>query len=257
MNILYIHQYFATPKGKTGTRSYEFSKRWVNAGHNVTMLTTIAQLSDEEISHSKGNVIKRLNIDGITVCAFNLPYNQKMSVVKRSLSFVGFFVLATFFLLFTKKPDIVYATSTPLTVGIPALVAKWLRRIPFVFEVRDQWPEIPIELGIIKNRVMIKILLWLEKTIYKNSSAIVAGSPGQADGIKKIAAKDKIVKVIPNSCDIEVFRPDIDGSVVRKKYGWENKFIFLHVGAMGKINDLGFVIKAALKLKDTPEILFV
>ncbi|MCD4832127.1 MAG: glycosyltransferase family 4 protein [Anaerohalosphaeraceae bacterium] len=258
MKILYIHQYFATPNGKTGTRSYEFAKRWVKVGHNITMLTTTAQLTDEEISHSTGRVIKRFNIDGINVCAFNLPYNQRMSVIKRSLSFMGFFVLATFFLLFTKRPDVVYATSTPLTVGVPCLFGKWFKRIPFVFEVRDQWPEIPIALGYIKNGFLKKTLLFLERRIYLSSSAIIALSPGMAEGIDEVLAnKDKKIIIVPNCSDTDVFNPEMDGEHVRKQYGWNEKVVFLHAGAMGKVNSLSFVIDAAEKLRHNKELLFV
>ena len=102
---------------------------------------------------SKGVFIKRAVIDGIDIRAINLRYNQKMSFIKRGLSFITFVLIASVYVLFIKKVDIVYATSTPLTVGIPAMVLKLLKRKPFVFEVRDQWPEIPIELGIIKNKL--------------------------------------------------------------------------------------------------------
>lgn len=257
MYILYIHQYFATPYGTTGTRSYEFAKRWVLAGHRIIMLTSASQLSDEDLQVSKGRFIKKLIIEGIDVRAINLPYNQKMGFVMRVLSFIAFFVLSSFYILFTKRPDVIYATSTPLTVGIPALVTKWLRRIPFVFEVRDQWPEIPIEMGIIRNKLLIKILLWLEKTIYKNSSAIVALSPGMAEGVKKVIGSEKSITVIPNSCDIALFNPDIDGSEIRKKYNWDDKIVFLHAGAMGKANSLNFVIETAQRLKEHRDILFV
>ena len=256
MHILYVHQYFATPKGCTGTRSYEFSKRWVDAGHSVFVLTTVAQLTDEDLSLATGCFFKRFAIDGVNVCAINLLYNQQMTMISRCLSFIGFVVLSSFYLLFTKRPDIIYATSTPLTVGIVALVAKWFRRIPFVFEVRDQWPEIPIELGVIKNKLLIKTLLWLEKTIYKNSSVIVAASPGQADGVRAVAGREKRIEVISNSCDTQVFRPDIDDSGIRQEYGWGEKFVLMHAGAMGKVNSLHFVIDAAEKLKDNEGILF-
>jgi glycosyltransferase involved in cell wall biosynthesis len=257
MNILYIHQYFATPTGTTGTRSYEFSKRWVKAGNKVIMLTTIANLREQDLKDSKGCFVKRNIIDGIDIRAINLPYNQKMNYVQRILSFVGFVFLASIYLLFIEKPDVVYATSTPLTVGIPAMVAKLFKRAPYVFEVRDQWPEVPIEIGIIKNKLLIRILLWLEKAIYKHSSAIVAASPGMADGIKKVLLNEKFIKVIPNSCDLDMFRPDLSGYSIRERYHWNNKLVFLHAGTMGKMNDLGFVINAAKELADFPSILFV
>lgn len=257
MDILYIHQYFATPAGETGTRSYEFARRWVATGHKVTMLTSIGQLTPDDLKNAEGRFIKRFTIDGIDVRAIAIGYSQKMGFIKRVLAFLGFMIAAVFYVVCKQGYDIVYATSTPLTVGIPALCAKWLRRKKFVFEVRDQWPEIPIELGIIKNKLLIKILLWLEKSIYRNSSAIVAGSPGQAEGIKKVCNESKIIEVVPNGCDLELFRPEIDGSYIRAKYNWNKKLVFLHAGAMGKVNGLQFVIDAAEKLRANKDILFV
>ena len=154
------------------------------------------------------------------------------------------------------------AVSTPLTVGIPAIVLKRVRRIPFVFMVLDQWPEIPIELGILKNKVMIKALLWLEKTIYKKSSAIIALSPGIADGIEQVFKKHQIpenipIAVIPNGCETDTFNVGLDKGAIRKRYGWDDKFVLLHAGAMGMINSLDFIIDAAVKIRGHQEILFV
>jgi len=257
MNIVYIHQYFATPKGSTSTRSYEFARRWVKAGHNVVMLTTVAQLAKQNLQNSTGRFIRQISIDGIDVKAVNLPYNQKMGFIRRCLSFVGFVLTASIYLLFVKRPDVIYATSTPLTVGVPALVAKCFKRIPFVFEVRDQWPEIPIELGIIKNKLLIKILLWLEKTIYRNSSAVVALSPGMAEAVRDVTGNSKPITIVPNCSDLDVFRPDIDGSRLRQDRGWNDKFVLLHFGAMGRANGLDFVVNLAEKLVSNKNIHFV
>jgi glycosyltransferase involved in cell wall biosynthesis len=97
----------------------------------------------------------------------------------------------------------------------------------------------------------------LEKTIYKQASFIVALSPGQADGVREVMAEDKEVAVIPNSCDTEVFRPDIDGSAIRKEHGWDDKLVLLHFGAIGRANGLGFVVDAAERLKSHAGIHFV
>ena len=173
------------------------------------------------------------------------------------MSFLSFMLFGVYAGLRTKDVDVIYATSTPLTVGIPAIILKWLKRVSFVFEIRDQWPEIPIELGIIKNKMLIKLLLWLEKTIYKHASSIIALSQGQADGIRKVIAEDKQISVIPNSCDTEVFRPDINGSKIRQQRGWGDRLVLLHFGAMGKANGLEFVIDAAKRLKNNSHIHFV
>lgn len=254
MHILYIHQHFATPKGSTGTRSYEFARRWVKAGHDVTLITGYYDIGG--LPEGK-KMCRKLDIEGINVVVVGTRYSNKQSYLRRIVSFLSFCLLSIYAGLTTENADVIYATSTPLTVGIPAIILKWLKHVPFVFEVRDQWPEIPIELGIIKSRMMKKMLLWLEKTIYKRSSAIVALSPGMAEGIKNILAKEKPIEIVPNSCDMDVFNPDIDGSAVREKYGWADKLVLLHFGAMGRANGLDFVVDAAERFKDHPVIHFV
>ena len=224
------------------------------------MITSTAQLTGPDLGTAAcASIIRRLNVDGIEVIAFNISYHQTMGYAKRIWSFVRFLFFASLITVRLKDIDVVYATSTPLTIGIPALFLKWFRGIPFAFEVRDQWPQIPIEMGLIKSKLLIKLLLRLEKTIYKNAAAIVALSPGMAEGIQRVLDKSckKIITVIPNSCDVDVFSPNIDGSLVRKERGWGNKFVLLHTGAMGKANGLSFIIEVAQKLQDRPDILFV
>jgi len=254
MHILYIHQHFATPAGSTGTRSYEFARRWVKAGHKVTLIAGHYDVGGLQVA---GALYRKQNIEGINIIIVGTKYSNKQSYLRRVTSFLSFCLFSIYAGLRIKKIDVIYASSTPLTVGIPAMMIKWAKHIPFVFEVRDQWPEIPIELGIITNRFLIKILLWLEKTIYRNCSSLIALSPGQADGIRAVLTKEKPITVIPNSCDTDVFMPDIDGSAVRQKRGWGDKLVLLHTGAMGKVNGLDFVIEAAERLKDHSDIVFV
>lgn len=258
MHILYILQYFSTPNGRSSLRPYEFARRWARKGHKVTVLTARSGLVEKDLVGVGGRFVKRFSLEGFDVIAFDISYNQSMSFFRRTLAFTYFLVSASFAVLFIKKVDVVYASSTPLTVGVPALVAKWFRRKPYVFEVRDQWPAGPIEMGLIKNKILINVLLWLEKRIYKSASAIVALSPGMAAGVRNVLGKtQKPVATVPNCSDTELFRPDIDGSSIRRKFSWEDKMVLLHAGAMGKINGLNFVIKAALRLKDRTDVHFV
>lgn len=254
MHILYIHQHFATPNGTTGTRSYEFARHWVKAGHKVTVITGHYDIGGLE---TKGGLLQKQTIEGINVVIVGTNYSNKQSHFRRTISFLSFCFLSIFAGLRIKEINVIYATSTPLTVGIPAIALKWLKRVPFIFEVRDQWPEALADMGIIKNKVLIRILLWFEKTIYRQSSGVVALSPPMADDIKNILPQGKNITVIPNSCDTELFRPNIDGIATRNKKGWGNKLVFLHTGAMTKITGLEFIIEAAEKLKGYQDILFV
>jgi glycosyltransferase involved in cell wall biosynthesis len=254
MNILYIHQHFATPKGTSGTRSYEFARRWVKAGHKVTVITGRYDIGGLELG--KG-LIQKQSIEGINVIIVGTKYSNKQSYLRRIISFLSFCLFSIYVGLRVKNVDVIYVTSTPLTVGIPAIVLKWLKRVPFVFEVRDQWPESVIEVGILHNKLLIKILLWLEKIIYKNASAIVAVSGGMAESIQNIVKDKKPVYVIPNGADLELFTPEVDGREIRKEKGWGDKLVFLHAGAMGKITGLEFIIDVADKLRGYHNVLFV
>jgi glycosyltransferase involved in cell wall biosynthesis len=252
MHILYLHQHFATPDGSTGTRSYEFARRWVRSGHKVTLITGHYDIGGLDLAKGRKQII-----DGIHVIIVGAKYSNRQSFMRRIVSFLSFCILSICAAVQVTKVDVIYATSTPLTIGIPAIIIKWLKRIPFVFEVRDQWPEIPIELGIIKNRLLSNLLLWLEKTIYKQSCAIVALSPGMAEGIKKVIGGKKQIEVVPNCCDTDVFQPDTNGSHIRERYGWGEKLVLLHFGAMSRVNNLDFVLEAAQILRDNPKIQFV
>jgi glycosyltransferase involved in cell wall biosynthesis len=250
MHILYLHQHFALPSGSTGTRSYEMARRWVAAGHQVTLIcgrSDLSGLPDQRV----------FEVEGIQVRIVGAKYSQKQLFMQRIWAFLYFVAACTFEGLRVRNIDIIYATSTPLTIGIPAMLLKWGKRVPFVFEVRDQWPEVPIEMGYIKNPLLKQLLLWLEKVIYNSAAAIVALSPGMADGVRNVLQKDKNIIVVPNSSDTELFRPDVDGSTVRKENGWDDKLVFLHFGAMGKANGLDFVIEAAERVKENQNIHFV
>ena len=254
MHILYIHQHFATPKGSTGTRSYEFARRWVKAGHKVTMITGYYDIGGLPAGKK---LYRRLDIEGIDVVVVGTKYSNKQSYIRRMFSFMSFCFFGLYAGLKTENVDVIYATSTPLTVGVTAKLLKRFKKVPYVFEVRDQWPEIPIELGIIKSSIVEKLLLMMEKSIYKRSSAIVALSPGMAEGIKKVLTVEKPIEVVPNGCDIDIFRPDIDGALVRGRHRWTDKLVMLHFGALGKTNGLDFVIDAADRLEDNPDVHFV
>jgi glycosyltransferase involved in cell wall biosynthesis len=196
-------------------------------------------------------------IEGINTVIVGTKYSSKQSFPRRIFSFLSFVLLSTYTGLRTRGIDIVYATSTPLTVGIPAITLKYLKRVPYIFEVRDQWPEIPIEMGIIRSKILTNLLRLLEKIIYKQSVAIVALSPGMANGIRAKLKQQKKISVIPNSSDTNIFRPDIDGSEVGRERGWTGKLVLMYFGAMGKANGLRFLVDAANRLKEYEDIHFV
>ncbi|NOX60017.1 MAG: glycosyltransferase family 4 protein [Planctomycetes bacterium] len=257
MHILYIHQYFATPNGNTGTRSYEFARRWVQAGHKVTMLTSVAQLTPADLGDVPQGGTVRLNVDGISVIALDIPYEQSMGVLGRLWAFLKFMVKASWCAMWCRGVDVMYVTSTPLTVGVPALVARWLRGRKYVFEVRDLWPAVPVALGYLRNPLLIWMVKRFERLIYRSASALIALSPGAAKAIRADSGPKKTIEVIPNCADLELFAPDLDGASVRHKLGWDGCFVCFHTGTMGSVNGLDVVVRAAEHHRSQSDIRFV
>ena len=242
MKILYIHQYFCTPYEPGGTRSYWISKELVNRGHHVTMITSTKKSHPEPC---------RVNIDGIDVVYVKNNYNNFMSAPRKVISFLNFVRQAIKAAMKEKDVDLVFATSTPLTVGYIAMQLKKKKGWPYVFEVRDLWPEFPIQIGAIKNKMAIKYLRRLERHIYERSEHIVALSPGMKEGVIKAGMPEEKVSMIPNMAKPDKFFPHEPNIEIAKQFGIElGKFNVIHFGSMGRANGLEYIIKTAKILYD-------
>jgi len=236
VKILYFYQYFTTPRGSYGTRVYEFAKRWVEKGHQVTVVTSVYAKSDIRAS---GFVDRQLH-DGIDVRVINVTIDNRQSILRRIGSFIQYMCVSCWFAL-TLPADVVIASSGPLTAGVPGLVARYLRGRKFVFEVRDLWPEVAVELGIIKNRLLIKLAYWFEKRCYRASSHIIALSPGMKADINERFGLDNITSVT-NSANISLFgtkikNPDLK-DLLPLRYAIYN-------GNIGEVNNSEWLFNAA------------
>ena len=204
MKILYYHQHFSTPKGSAGTRSYEMANQLIKRGHTVTMVCGSNILADTGLKNVFINGKREGLVNNIYVIEFDLPYSNSTSFIKRSLIFFRF-SLAGLTIALKEDYDLLFATSTPLTTGIPGVIAKIFRKKPFVFEVRDLWPELPKAMKVIKNPIILKLMDWLETILYKTATACIGLSPGIVEGIKRKTPRKNIV-MIPNGCDLHSFQ---------------------------------------------------
>ena len=248
MHILYLHQYFATRNGSTGTRSYEFARHLVNKRHRVTMMTS--GLANREFPVSKGDQYAEFETEGINIVAIAAGYNDPnvgtgLSGRRRMLQFHHFAKLAGLVGRILPKPDVVLATHTPLTIGLAALALRRAFDVPFVFEVRDLWPDALVNVGALKNPLAIWWLRRMAKKIYAGADHIIALSPGMKEGIVRAGVPTEKVTMIPNACDLDLFRPDLDGSPARKRLGLNGQFTAIYFGAMGFANGLEYAIEAA------------
>ena len=159
------------------------------------------------------------------------------------------FALKSVNFAFSSDYDVLFATSTPLTAGIPGIVSTVLRKKPFVFEVRDLWPELPREMGVITNPVILKALDILEWCSYRTATRCIGLSPGIVEGIRRRSKKSLPVTMIPNGCDLDFFTPGRARNG-RPEGGAEGDFLAVFSGAHGLANGLDAALNAARELKN-------
>lgn len=247
MNILYFHQHFSTPGGSTGTRSYEMARALVKAGHNVTMVCGAYQGGVSGLQGAFVNGKRTGSVDGIEVIELELEYSNYQSFLQRTGVFLKFAFRSVWIAL--RHPcDLVFATTTPLTAGLPGIFARVLKGKRFVFEVRDLWPELPKAMGVITNPLILSLMSMLEWLSYRSASTSIGLSPGIVEGIKKRSRKDQPVAMIPNGCDLELFS-GVNISPLRPEKVGENDLMAVFTGAHGVANGLDAVLRAAEILK--------
>jgi glycosyltransferase involved in cell wall biosynthesis len=238
MRILYLHQFFVTRAGVGGTRSYEFARRFVARGHEVRIVTAAGAAGPGTNT-----------VDGIEVVAVPGAYSDyvratSMPYPRRMLAFATFALSATAAALRGPRPDVVYATSPPLTMALPALVVAGARRVPLVWEVRDLWPEAPIQMGALRNPLLRRAARGLERFVYRRAARLIALSPGIRAGMVAAGAPAERVTLVPNASDLDLFRPAAPPERFRVSY----------FGTMGEANDLTAAMEAARLL---PEVEFL
>jgi glycosyltransferase involved in cell wall biosynthesis len=237
MRILYYHQYFTLPSGSAGTRSYEFAKRLIAKGHAVKIVCAYHAGAGFRARNRVNRFYSTDTIEGIEIIQIHAAYSNHDGLVKRSGIFLLTALVGIYFAL-KEKYDLIFATSTPLTIALPGIVAKTLRRKPFVFEVRDLWPELPAAMGVIRSRFLLGLLRILEISAYRCADGIIGLAPGIVEGIqKRLGDQNKPVVLIPNAADLELFQAS--AHTARKEF----RAVF--TGAHGIANGLDAVLDAA------------
>ncbi len=227
-----------------GTRSYEMALRFVKAGHEVHILSSCR---DSKSTHKNWWIEM---VDGINVHWLTVPYSNKLSYSRRIAAFVRFAWEAG------KKAskiggDIVFATSTPLTIALPGVYASKRLGIPMVFEVRDLWPELPIAVGALKNPLLITLAKWLEKFAYNHADHIVTLSPGMAEGVRTLGQPDDKISIIPNGADITLFQKGVTpkNSFLSEYPEFTGHTLVIYAGTLGIINGVDYLLDIANEMK--------
>lgn len=246
MKFLYFHQHFSTPQGATGTRSYEMARRLIARGHQVTLVCGSAGAGDTGLTQPFIDGRRRGTVDGIDVIEFELAYSNKLGFVRRALVFL-LFAWRSILVALREDYDVVFATTTPLTAGIPGIVARWLRRKPFVFEVRDLWPELPRAMGAITNPVGLWAMGVLEWVSYHSAHRLVGLSPGIVEGIAHRGIPRERILAVPNGCDLDIFAAAVERW--RPDGVRDTDLMAIFTGTHGMANGLDAVLDAAADIK--------
>jgi glycosyltransferase involved in cell wall biosynthesis len=257
LKILVIHQYYLRPGDGGGGRFNELARWWRRAGHSV-------QIVAGQVHYASGvrgarGWVERVEEDGVAVSRVWTPDTWRAGFVGRGAAMGGWAAVATLETWrLASEADVIIASSPSLMAALPGMAAG-LRGKPWIFEVRDLWPESAVAMGVVaEGGVMARGLYALEAASYQRATKICAVTPAIRDDIlaRGLAAPERVV-VIPNGAELELFSPGPPDAALRAELGWGERFVALYLGAHGLANGLDQLVDAAHALRDRPDILLV
>lgn len=252
MHILLIHQAFTALDEPGGTRHHELARFLARQGHQVSIIASPVSYLTGKDQHSA-----RTEEDAGGLIRIYRSYTYSAlhkSFIHRVFSFFSFMVSSFFKSLSIKNIDLVWGTTPPIFQSASAWLISRLKRVPFLLEVRDLWPEFAIAVGVLNNSTLIKLSYWLEKFLYRHADKIIVNSPGFIELVREKGGKN--ISLIPNGVDLSFFNANSIPEL-REELGWTDKFIILYAGAHGMSNDLGVVLTTAQLLKNEKGIHFI
>ncbi len=256
MHILLIHQAFAEIGEAGGTRHHEFARHMQTRGHQVSVIAgELSYLTGASVDPRQG-ASRGVDDLGVQIIRCTSYGGWHKSFFHRIFNFVSFMWTSFWAALRVKHVDLVWGTTPPI---FQALTASWvarLKRVPFVLEVRDLWPYFAVEVGVLKNPLLIWLSEWLERFLYRRAGLVIVNSPGFVDHVISKGAEQ--VSVVPNGVDAEMISSEAAPAGMRAELGLdEDVFTLIYAGAHGMSNDLGVLLQAAERLSDNDQVAFV
>jgi glycosyltransferase involved in cell wall biosynthesis len=260
MKILIVHQHYLMPGQPGGSRFNELARMWSEAGHQVTVVAgNVNYNTGQRPAAYDGTWTLREHDGQVVVWRCHVPRSYGRSYLGRMWAFLGFTASATTAALRAGRHDVVIGTSPPLVVVLPALLASRLRRprVPWVFEVRDLWPESAITTGVLtRSSPLTRLLYAMERIACRDAALINVLTPAfREDLLRRGLANDERIVFIPNGADLDLFSPGPRDNDIRHALGWGDRFVVMYAGAHGRANAIGQLIEAAERLRHRPDIL--
>lgn len=259
MHILFITDNFPPESNAPASRTFEHASLWVKMGHRVSVITCFPNFPFGNVypGYKRGIYIKEI-MNGIEVHRVWSYMTANQGFLKRIIDFISFMIAAIPGSFMVKKPDIVIATSPQFFSAVAGYMVGFLKRIPFVFEVRDLWPEQILVVGVMKKGVIIHILFKLANFLYHHAARVVALGDGYKVQIcKGYNVSPEQIEVIPNGILPELFSKQTQRDSVRNSMGLQDHFILLYLGTHGLSQKLETILETAKILKAHEDIQFV
>jgi len=257
MKILLLNQAFVSPDEPGHTRHFEMAQFLRQRGHELVIVASDLNYQTGQRTVERHGVFTVQMIDGVRVLRSYIYPELHRSYFWRIVSFFSFMFSSVWAALSVKDADLIMGTTPQIFQAVSAWFVAFIRRKPFLLEVRDLWPEFGVSMGVIRNPVVIALARWLERFLYARATHILVNSPAYKEYMVDRGVPANKITYIPYGTDVDMFNPSVDGLAVRRKLGLEDKFVVLYAGALGQANDIYTVLCAAKHLNDEKHIRFV
>jgi glycosyltransferase involved in cell wall biosynthesis len=260
LRIAYFCQYFVPEIAAPAARVSELAREWAEAGHHVTVVTGLPNHPTGRVPEAYRSIVFRRESMGPFEVWRNWLYaTPNEGVLKKTLSHLSF-MLSTLILTVPRlrRTDVLVVSSPTFFVVITVCLAHWFWRVPYIFEVRDLWPGVFVELGILKNRFVIRMLEALEMFLYRRAALVVVVTESFRDVLIRRGLSPQHVEVITNGVDVEMFRPRPKAAqLIRQQHQCESRFMVLYIGAHGISHALSSILEVAERFRDEPDVCFM
>ena len=246
MHILFFSHYFPPEGNAPASRTHENCRRWVARGHRVTVITCAPNVPNGVVYPGYRNqLFSREVVDGIEVIRVWTYIAPNKGTVRRIVNYVSYMFAAVVASLFVKRPEIIIGTSPQFFCAWAGLIASWLRRAPFILEIRDIWPESIVAVGAMQNKRLLRLLEWLELKLYAFAPQIVTVGEGYRDRLLEKGVPVRKISIVMNGVDTDVFQPQEPDPIVRREFSLNGEFVCSYVGTIGMAAGLEVVLEAA------------
>lgn len=257
MHTLLIHQMFNLPDAPGGTRHFELCQYCLACGCQFSIVASNLNYKTGKKVVQTSKLIVEDHINGLHILRTYTYPSVHLGFIGRVLSFISFMLTSFLGGLKARKIDLVMGTSPPIFQAISAWLLAAIRRKPFLLEIRDLWPEFAIDLGVLKNPLLIRMSRWLERFLYRRATHLLVNSPAYQEYLIHKGIPASKITLIPNGVDTNMFHPEVSSAELREAWNCREKFIVMYAGGLTLAYDIPTILRAAHQLQDESHIHFI